>query len=327
MERFPGGQSNPTFKLLTPEARYAMRCKPGPAANLLPSAHAIEREYRVQAALAGSEVPVARMDYLCEDEQIIGRAFYVMDFVDGRIFWDQALPELPKAQRTAVYEEMSRVIAALHRLDSAALGLADYGKPGNYFARQIARWSRQYRACQTEVIEAMERLIEWLPQQIPADANPPTSLVHGDFRLDNLIFHPIEPRVIAVIDWELSTLGHPLADFGYHAMSWRIPHDLFRGIAGLDLQSLGIPLEGEYWASYLRRSGTPMAGYRSFYVAYGLFRSAAILQGIAKRAEDGIAASTQARSVGQAARPMAELAWSIAQRGVTGTDNSNSRLA
>lgn len=315
LERFSGGQSNPTYKLVTPTAHYVMRCKPGPASKLLPSAHAIEREYRVQAALAGSEVPVPRMHCLCDDESVIGCAFYVMDFVEGRIFWDQALPGLSRAERSAMYDEMNRVISALHRIDYLALGLADYGKPGNYFVRNIDRWTRQYRASELEKNEAMERLIGWLPKSIPQEAHPPTALVHGDFRLDNLIFHPTQPRVIAVIDWELSTLGHPLADFGYHAGSWCVPHELFRGIGGLDLQALGIPEEEEYWARYAQRTGIQVVGSRSFYLAYGLFRSAAILQGIAKRVRDGLASSERAAEVAQVAGPIAELGWRIAQRG------------
>lgn len=317
IERLGGGQSNPTFKLRTPGQHYAMRCKPGPVLKLLPSAHAIEREFRVQSALSGSDVPVARMHYMCEDESIIGRAFYLMEFVDGRIFWDQSLPGLTNSERAAIYDEMNRVIAALHRIDYTALGLADYGKPGNYFARQIDRWSRQYRASETERIEAMDRLIEWLPGHIPQELDPRTAIVHGDFRLDNLIFHPTEPRVLAVIDWELSTLGHPLADFAYHAMSWRIPPTQFRGIAGLDLTALGIPSESDYWSRYLERTGLKLAGERNFYLAYNLFRSAAILQGIAKRVLEGTASSLQAADMGRSARPLAELGWQFtASRGI-----------
>lgn len=315
LERFSGGQSNPTYKLVTPGASYVMRCKPGPASKLLPSAHAIEREYRVQAALAGSEVPVPRMHCLCEEEDVIGCAFYVMDFVEGRIFWDQALPGLSRPERAAIYDEMNRVISSLHRIDYGALGLAEYGKPGNYFPRHIDRWTRQYRASEIDRIDAMERLIDWLPRSVPPEAHPPTALVHGDFRLDNLIFHLTKPRVVAVIDWELSTLGHPLADFGYHAGSWCVPHDLFRGIGGLDLHALGIPDEARYWERYLHRTGIRVVGTRDFYLAYGLFRSAAILQGIAKRALDGLASSDEATELAQVARPMAELGWRIAQRG------------
>lgn len=313
LERFPGGQSNPTFKVTTPCGCYAMRCKPAPRAKLLPSAHAIEREFRVQSALAGSEVPVPRMHYLCEDEGVIGCAFYVMELVVGRIFWQSDLPGLSPDERAAIYDEMNRVIAALHRVDYAALGLADYGKPGNYFARQIDRWTRQYRASETERIEAMERLIEWLPPHVPQEGEPPTRIVHGDFRLDNLIFHPEEPRILAVIDWELSTLGHPLADFAYHSQNWYVPPQYSHGIAGLDLHALGIPSADEYWATYLRRTGLQIAADRRFYLIYNLFRSAGILQGIAKRVQEGTAASARAAEVARSTRPMAELAWQLAQ--------------
>ncbi|HJV95471.1 MAG TPA: phosphotransferase family protein, partial [Albitalea sp.] len=218
VEQFKGGQSNPTYKLITPSASYVMRSKPGPAAKLLPSAHAIDREFSVMRALHGTDVPVPRMHLLCEDEAIIGRAFYVMEFVQGRVLWDQALPGFDKPGRAALYDEMNRVIAALHRVDVNAVGLAGYGKPGNYFERQIGRWSKQYVASITEPIEAMDRLMEWLPAHMPASARDEreVSIVHGDFRLDNLVFHPSEPRVLAVLDWELSTIGHPLADFSYH---------------------------------------------------------------------------------------------------------------
>jgi aminoglycoside phosphotransferase (APT) family kinase protein len=320
VEQFKGGQSNPTFKLVTPTQAYVMRSKPGPVAKLLPSAHAIEREFRVMRALANTDVPVARMHLLCEDESLIGRAFYVMEHVAGRVLWDQALPMLDKPQRGPIYDEMNRVIAALHRVDPAAIGLADYGKPGNYFERQIARWSRQYQASITEPIEAMDRLIEWLPAHIPPGARDETQvgIVHGDFRLDNLIFHPTEPRVLAVLDWELSTLGHPLADFSYHCMAWHIPHTMGRGIGGLDAAALGIPSEADYVRRYCERTrrsdAVALAADWNFYLAYNLFRIAAILQGIAKRVEDGTAASTQAREAGAGARPLAQLGWDFARR-------------
>jgi aminoglycoside phosphotransferase (APT) family kinase protein len=320
VEQFKGGQSNPTFKLVTPTQAYVMRSKPGPVAKLLPSAHAIEREFRVMRALANTDVPVARMHLLCEDESLIGRAFYVMEHVAGRVLWDQALPMLDKPQRGPIYDEMNRVIAALHRVDPAAIGLADYGKPGNYFERQIARWSRQYQASITEPIEAMDRLIEWLPAHIPPGARDETQvgIVHGDFRLDNLIFHPTEPRVLAVLDWELSTLGHPLADFSYHCMAWHIPHTMGRGIGGLDAAALGIPSEADYVRRYCERTrrsdAVALAADWNFYLAYNLFRIAAILQGIAKRVEDGTAASTQAREAGAGALPLAQLGWDFARR-------------
>ncbi|HEY6132368.1 MAG TPA: phosphotransferase family protein [Rubrivivax sp.] len=321
VEQFKGGQSNPTFKLATPGSAYVMRTKPGPAARLLPSAHAIEREFRVMQALHGSEVPVPRMHLLCEDESVIGRAFYVMAFVEGRVLWDQALPGLAKPERAAIYDEMNRVLSALHRVDPAAAGLADFGRPGSYFERQIGRWSKQYLASVTEPIDAMDRLIEWLPAHIPAGARDETqaTIVHGDFRMDNLIFAPDEPRVLAVLDWELATLGHPLADFSYHCLAWHIPHSMGRGIGGLDAPALGIPSEAEYLRRYCERTGrsggaAALLAEWDFYLAYNLFRIAAILQGIARRVVDGTAASAQARQAGAGARPLAELGWFFAQK-------------
>ena len=317
---FKGGQSNPTFKLVTPTGSYVMRSKPGPAAKLLPSAHAIEREYAVMHGLAGTGVPVPRMLALCEDESVIGRAFCIMEFMQGRVLWDQSLPGMQPPERAAVYDEMNRVIAALHTVDFAARGLADYGRPGNYFERQIGRWSKQYVASITQPIPEMDRLIEWLPLNMPASARDESrvSIVHGDYRLDNLVFHPTEPRAIAVLDWELSTLGHPLADFAYHCMSWHIPPSLSRGIAGLDLAALGIPQEEDYIRRYCERSGVcdvdALRADWNFYMAYNLFRIAAILQGIAKRVVDGTASSAQAKAAGDTARPMAELAWTFARR-------------
>ena len=320
VEMFKGGQSNPTYKLITPERTYVMRAKPGPVAKLLPSAHAIEREFAVMRGLASTYVPVARMHALCEDESVIGRAFYIMEYVEGRVLWDQTLPGMTPAERGAIYDEMNRVIAALHKVDYAARGLAGYGKPGNYFERQIGRWSKQYQASVTQPITEMDRLIDWLPAHIPASARDEglTSIVHGDYRLDNVIFHPSEPRILAVLDWELSTLGHPLADFSYHCMAWHIPPGTFRGIGGVDLASLGIPSEQDYIHRYCERTGlaTPeqLAPDWNFYLAYNMFRIAAILQGIAKRVEAGTASSAQARASGAGARPMAELAWSFAQK-------------
>jgi aminoglycoside phosphotransferase (APT) family kinase protein len=312
VEQFKGGQSNPTFLLKTPGARYVMRAKPAPAAKLLPSAHAVDREYRVITALGGAGVPVPRTFALCEDEAVIGRAFYVMDYAEGRVLWDQSLPGMSKDERRAIYDEMNRVIARLHGVDFKAIGLESYGKPGNYFARQLDRWSKQYRASETEKIEAMDRLMAWLPGAIPPDDE--TTIVHGDYRLDNLVFHPTEPCILAILDWELSTLGHPLADFSYHCMSWHIPPAQFRGIAGLDLPSLGIPTEEEYVATYCRRTGRDRIGHWDFYLAYNMFRLAAILQGIMKRALDGTAASQQALDAGRRARPLAEMGWRYAQR-------------
>ena len=320
VEMFKGGQSNPTYKLITPGRTYVMRAKPGPVAKLLPSAHAIEREFAVMRGLHGTDVPVARIHALCEDESVIGRAFYIMEFVEGRVLWDQTLPGMTPAERGAHYDELNRVIAALHKVDYAARGLADYGKAGNYFERQIGRWSKQYLASVTQPIAEMDRLIEWLPTHIPASARDDglTAIVHGDYRLDNVIFHPSQPRILAVLDWELSTLGHPLADFSYHCMAWHIPPGSFRGIGGVDLASLGIPSEQDYIRRYCARTGlaTPeqLAPDWNFYLAYNMFRIAAILQGIAKRVEAGTASSAQARASGAGARPMAELAWSFAQK-------------
>jgi aminoglycoside phosphotransferase (APT) family kinase protein len=320
VQQFKGGQSNPTYKLITPSRCYVMRSKPGPAAKLLPSAHAVEREFRVMRALAGQGVPTPRMELLCEDEAVIGRAFYVMELVEGRVLWDQSLPGMSPPGRDAIYDEMNRVIAALHGVDVAAAGLADYGKPGSYFERQIGRWTKQYLASVTEPIDAMDRMIDWLPAHMPAAARDDTqvSVVHGDFRLDNLIFHPTEPRIVAVLDWELSTLGHPLADFSYHCMSWHIPPGAFRGIAGLDLAALGIPSEQEYVRRYCARTGrgdpAALMGDWNFYLAFNMFRLASIMQGIAKRVVDGIASSAAARAQGASARPLAEMAWKLAQR-------------
>ena len=325
VEQFKGGQSNPTYKLITPQRAYVLRSKPGAAAKLLPSAHAIEREFRVMHALAGTDVPVAQMLVLCEDESVIGRAFYVMEFMDGRVLWDQSLPGLTPTERGAIYDELNRVMAALHTVDVAAVGLADYGRPGNYFERQIGRWSKQYLASVTEPIAEMDRLIAWLPAHMPATARDSTqvSVVHGDYRLDNVVFHKTEPRIIAVLDWELSTLGHPLADLSYHCMAWHIPPGTFRGIGGLDHAALGIPTEAEYVRRYCQRvaersgrhiSPEALAADWNFYLAYNLFRLASITQGIAKRVVDGIASSTQARTTGSSTRPLAQMAWQFAQR-------------
>ncbi|MDE2252951.1 MAG: phosphotransferase [Betaproteobacteria bacterium] len=312
VEQFKGGQSNPTYMLTAANGRrYVLRRKP--PGKLLPSAHAVDREYRIMRALAGSGVPVPGMHVLCLDESVIGTAFYVMDFVDGRIFWDPLLPGMQPAERAAIFDEMNRVIAALHSVDYAALGLADYGKPGQYIARQVARWSQQYRASETEPIDAMDRLIAWLPAHIPPGEE--TAIVHGDYRLDNVIFHPTEPRILAVLDWELSTLGHPLADFAYHCMAWRLSPGQFRGLIGGDLAALGIPSEGEYVARYCARTQRPPVSQADweFYAAFNMFRLAAILQGVLARALQGNASSSQALEAGRRARPLAEAAWAQVQ--------------
>jgi len=310
--QFKGGQSNPTFGLIAGDKRYVLRRKP--PGKLLPSAHAVDREYKVITALHGTAVPVARTWCLCEDDSVIGTAFYVMDWVDGRVLWDPALPGLEPAERAAIFDEMNRVMAELHKLDYRAVGLADYGKPGNYFARQLDRWSKQYRASETQKIESMERLIEWLPQHIPPGDE--TSIVHGDYRLDNLMLHATEPKILAVLDWELSTLGHPLADFAYHCMTWHIPKGVFRGLAGVDLAALGIPNEKDYVARYCERVGRGAIdpNHWDFYIAYNLFRLAAILQGIAGRVKDGTAASPQAAMMGAAVLPLGDQGWKLVEK-------------
>ena len=307
VEQFKGGQSNPTYKI---NGRYVLRRKP--PGKLLPSAHAVEREYRVISALSKVGFPVARPHVLCEDESVIGTAFYVMDFVDGRVLWDPALPGLTPAERAAVWDEQNRVIALLHNTDFRKIGLEDFGKPGNYIGRQVERWSRQYRASETQKIEAMDNLIGWLPDNIPPEAG--TSVVHGDFRLDNTIFHPGEARILAVLDWELSTLGDPLADFAYHCMTWHIPPDKFRGVAGLDV--VGMPTEGDYVARYCKRTGRKAIdpSHWDFYLAYNLFRIAAICQGIAKRVLEGTAASQHAQEAASKTVPLAELGWKQAEK-------------
>jgi aminoglycoside phosphotransferase (APT) family kinase protein len=312
VEQFKGGQSNPTYRITAGAQRYALRRKP--PGKLLPSAHAVEREYKVTKALHGVGFPVARPYVLCEDESVIGTAFYLMDCVEGRVLWDQALPGMTRAERAAVWDELNRVIAQLHGIDYQAVGLQDFGKPGDYIARQVSRWSKQYRASELERIEEMDRLIEWLPLNIPAGDE--TSVVHGDYRLDNTIFHPTEPRILAVLDWELSTLGHPLADFAYHCMAWHIEPAKFRGIAGLDHAALGIPSEREYVERYCGRTGRKGIDPSTwdYYMAYNLFRLGAITQGIAKRVVDGTAASEYAREAGSRTRPLAQLGWAQVER-------------
>jgi len=307
VEAFQGGQSNPTFRLRYGSRSYVLRKQP--EGELLPSAHAIDREYRVITALARSDVPVPATHCYCDDRSVIGTPFFVMEFADGRQFWDPALPEIDPQARGALWNDINSVMARLHKVDYAAIGLGDYGKPGNYFERQIGRWSRQYRASETEPIASMDRLIDWLPGNIIGDSD--SSIVHGDFRLDNLVIHPREPRVIAVLDWELSTLGHPLADFSYHAMVWRLTQEQFRGMAGKDFAVLGIPTEQQYLQAYCRRTGRDAidASGWEFCLAFSMFRLAAILQGIAARALKGTAADAGAAEVGARARAIADVAW------------------
>ncbi|WP_027819218.1 phosphotransferase [Paraburkholderia bannensis] len=314
VEQFKGGQSNPTFLLETGDARYVLRRKPPGA--LLPSAHAVEREYRVIRALAQTAVPVAKAHALCEDADVIGSPFYLMEYVEGRIFWDAALPGMTRAERGAVYDEMNRVIAALHGVDPDAIGLGDYGRAGNYIERQVARWTRQYRASETERIEAADRLIDWLPKHIPQGDE--RRIVHGDYRLDNVIFAPHEPRILAVLDWELSTLGHPLVDFAYHCMIWRMQAGARRGLVGLDIASLGIPDEKAYLRRYLdtvahaSSSTVPEADW-GYYLVFNMFRLVGILQGVMARALQGNASNALALETGRRTRPLAEQAWALAR--------------
>lgn len=307
---FSGGQSNPTYRVTTAQGCYVLRMQPpGP---LLPGAHAVDHEYRVMGAMQGTGVPVPRMLAYCGDAAILGTPFYLMEFLEGRVLMDQSLPGMGTQQRGAIYDEMNRVIGDLHALDYQSLGLGDFGKAGDYFARQIARWSRQTQASTLPVPGAMRRLMDWLPQHLPAgDA---TALVHGDYRLDNLVFHATEPRVIGVLDWELSTLGQPLADFSYQCMAWHIPSTVWRGIAELDLKALGIPQEADYVRRYTERTGRDAAEHWDFYMAYNLFRMAAILHGVAQRAAAGNANAADAFETGAKASPLAELGWHRAQR-------------
>jgi len=312
VRQFVGGQSNPTFLVQSANHRYVLRRKP--PGRLLPSAHAVDREFRVIVALAETQVPVAKAYALCTDPTVIGSAFYMMDYVEGRLFWDAALPEVAGTDRRAIYQEMTRVIAALHTVDYAAVGLAEYGKPGHYIERQVTRWSQQYRASETETIDAMERLIEWLPKHISAGEE--TSIVHGDFRLDNAIFHPHESRILAVLDWELSTLGHPLVDLAYLCMRYHLSAERFKGLGGLDPAALLIPSEAECVDDYCRRRGrAPVAPQDwTYYLAFNMFRLTGILQGVLARAIQGNASSATALEVGRRARPLAEQAWALVQR-------------
>jgi aminoglycoside phosphotransferase (APT) family kinase protein len=319
VEQFKGGQSNPTFLLTAgggPETRkYVLRRKP--PGVLLPSAHAVDREFRVISALSQTDVPVAKAWHLCEDAGVIGTMFYVMDYVEGRVLWDPALPGMSNAERRAHYDELGRVIAALHTVDYAAVGLADYGKPGQYLERQIARWTKQYRAAETERIDAVEGLIEWLPARLPP-GDEPVAVVHGDYRFDNVIFHPTEPRILAVLDWELSTLGHPLVDFAYHCMTWHMAAaEGSRGLAGVDLAALGIPSESEYLRTYQQRTGRTAAVSEDdwrYYLVFNMFRLVGILQGIMARALQGNASNARALEAGRRAKPLAEQAWALARQ-------------
>jgi len=312
IKQFKGGQSNPTYLLEAPAHRYVLRRKP--PGKLLPSAHAVDREYRVIRALHAQGFPVAEPRVYCADESVAGTAFYVMDFVDGRVFWEPQMPGSNPAERAAVYDSMNATIARLHAFDPAKIGLGDFGKGENYVARQVDRWSKQYRASETEKIEAMERLIDWLPRNIPPSG--PARLVHGDYRLDNLIVARDQPKILAVLDWELSTLGDPLADFSYHLMAWHMPHSESAAgtatLVGHDLHELGIPSMSDYVAAYVLRTGLDPRPHLPVYLAYNFFRIAAILQGIIGRVRDGTATSDFAPAKAEMIRPLAEKAWDFA---------------
>ena len=311
VRQFVGGQSNPTFMLETPDARFVMRKKP--PGTLLPSAHAVEREYRIIKALAATDVPVPRAHLLCEDTAVIGTAFFVMDFVDGRIMRDPMIPDSNPRERTACYDSMNDVLAKLHRVDFRAVGLGDYGRPEAYVQRQLARWTKQYEASKLDEIPEMDRLIEWLNARIPADE---TTVAHGDYRIENLIFHPVEPRVVAVLDWELSTLGHPLSDLAWACRAYHCPPgiDGVSSFQGIDLAAMGFPSEQEFIDAYCRRVGRASVPDLTFFVAFSFFRGAAIAQGIAMRAKLGNASGPDAALRGAKARQTAEIGWAIAQR-------------
>lgn len=308
--KFPGGQSNPTYRLDAPAGCYVLRRKP--FGQLLPSAHAVDREYRLLSALHPTGFPVPRPIALCEDPSVTGAIFYLMEMVEGRTFWDGTLPELPKANRRAHYEAMIDTIAALHALDHEALGLGGFGRPGNYIARQVERWTKQYRAAQTDDIPEVDRLIEWLPRTVPEQTR--TSIIHGDYRIDNLLYAPHGPQVRAVLDWELATIGDPLADFAYLAMNWAMPHDGRSGLADVDLADAGLPTLHEAVARYCAASGRNGLPDLHWYFSYNLFRLVGIVQGIKKRLADGNASSTQAAVMAEKVVPLARAAWTEARR-------------
>ena len=309
LSQLTGGQSNPTYKISVGNVHYVLRKKPGGV--LLPSAHAVDREYRVMKALASTDVPVPQMLAYCEDESIIGTAFFIMEYLDGRVFADQSLPGLTASERQQIYEQMNHTISAIHGLDYVSLGLETFGKPGNYFARQITRWSRQVREANIAIPNSLIKLMDWLPEHIPSEDE--ASLIHGDFRMDNLIFHKTDLSIIGVLDWELSTIGNPLADFAYQCMAWRIAPTLWRGIQGLDLATLGIPSEAQYISQYEKQIGRPIVQHWRFLMAYNLFRISAILHGISKRALDGNANASDATENGKKAGALADLGWACTQ--------------
>jgi aminoglycoside phosphotransferase (APT) family kinase protein len=308
-QRFEGGQSNPTFRLKAGSGDYVLRRKP--VGDLLQSAHSVDREYRVLKALEATDVPVPNVFALCEDDAVLGSAFYVMQYVPGRVYFDPLLPGLSPDHRAGIFRSMCETIARLHAVDPVAVGLGDFGRPANYMQRQLARWSKQYRLSETVPISAMDHLMDWLPDRLPASDE--TRIVHGDLRLDNMLIHPTEPRVVAVLDWELSTLGDPLSDFGNNVLAWRLEPDLFRGMAGVDIAALGIPSEAEYVGSYNRMTKRQPGTNWEVYLVFNLFRLAAIIQGIAKRSLDGTASSAAAAELGQKAKPIADKGWRLAQ--------------
>jgi aminoglycoside phosphotransferase (APT) family kinase protein len=311
VRQFKGGQSNPTYQLITPNRKYVLRRKP--PGKLLPSAHAVDREFRVISALHPTGFPVAKPYLLCEDESVIGTMFYVMECVEGRIYWGPMLPDQTPKQRGEIYDAMNETFARLHNLDWRALGLEDFGKPGDYVARQVSRWTKQYKLSETERVDEMEKLIEWLPQNLPQA--PRDSIVHGDYRLDNMILHPTEPKVIAVLDWELCTIGDPMADFTYHLMQWQMPGGVSSGgsLLDADFAAIGIPPMEEYTAMYMRRTNRSEMPDMNTYAAYNFFRLAGILQGIVGRVRDGTAANANAAQNASGVRPLAERAWHFAK--------------
>jgi len=314
VRQFKGGQSNPTYQLVTPNRKYVLRRKP--PGKLLPSAHAVDREFRIISALHPTGFPVAKPYLLCEDESVIGTMFYVMECVEGRIYWGPMLPDQSPKQRAEIYDAMNETLARLHGLDHEKLGLSDFGKPGNYVGRQISRWTKQYQASETETIDEMNKLIEWLPAHLPTDER--TSIVHGDYRLDNMILHPTEPKVLAVLDWELCTIGDPMADFTYHLMQWMMPEGGTGGgtgsLLGVDLAAMGIPTIEAYTEAYCRRTHRPTVPNMDYYASYNFFRLAGILQGIVGRVRDGTASNANAAQNAAAVRPLAERAWHFAKR-------------
>lgn len=324
-QRIGGGQSNPSWLLHSAERSWVLRAKPAPASELLPSAHAIEREYRILQALAHTNVPVPRVHALCEDESIIGVAFYVMDYVEGRIFRDATLPDVPTSQKCAYFNEANRVLSALHQVDWRDLGLQDFGRHEGYYTRLIQRWTKQYQATLQQPIPEMEQLIAWLPQHIPAgaDGKDATCITHGDYRMENLIFHPERPEVVAVLDWELCTLGHPLSDLSYSTLAWHMPSGILRGFADQNLKTLGLPSEQAYVALYAEKMNLDLSRVLRdwpFYLAFNFFRLSAILQGVARREREGMASSPNAKEIGAMAAPVAQWGWAIAQGQTCGLD-------